>query len=88
MIRWERAALSSHDSSASVERLISDVGIVEGNQSQSLLSGTLQMIEIIHNYVINELKRLTFPQANTFCRTVNLVFAEIARSKDMKNVTT
>lgn len=51
-----KAALSSQASSASAGRLFSDLGRLEGRKSQSLLSSSLEITEIIRNYVKMSLK--------------------------------
>lgn len=81
-----RAALSSQASSAPAERLFSDLGRREGNQSQSLLSSTLEMSEMIRVFVCNELKNaplhqngLMHPKGDAFRRLVRVVAHEIVK---------
>lgn len=81
-----RAALSSQASSASAERLFSDLGRKEGNQCQSILSGTLEMTALIRTYVANEIKALVLPQkgllhptASAFRRLIDTISYEIER---------
>ena len=57
-----RAALSSQASSASAERLFSDLGRTEGRQRQTSLTSTLEMTELVRNYVNTELRGLQMPQ--------------------------
>lgn len=82
-----RAALSKQASSAPAERLFSDLGRKEGNQSQSLLSSTLEMKEMIRAFVGNEIRDirlgqngLLHPKAQAFRRTVERVAREIRKS--------
>lgn len=51
-----RASFSLQVSSASAERLFSDLGRIEGRQRQSLLTSSLEMATTIRLYVQNELK--------------------------------
>ncbi|KAI0565579.1 hypothetical protein FGB62_17g01 [Gracilaria domingensis] len=46
-----RAFLGSQASSAAAERLFSSLGRAEGTQCQSLLSGTMEMCQVIREYV-------------------------------------
>lgn len=57
-----RAALSSQASSASAERLFSDLGRLEGRQRQTMLSGTIEMTETIRVFVQTRLQGCTRPQ--------------------------
>ena len=57
-----RAALSSQGSSASAERLFSDLGRLEGRQRQTMLSGTLEMTETIRVFVQSRLQDCICPQ--------------------------
>lgn len=81
-----KAALSSQASSASAERLFSDLGRLEGRERQSLLSSSLEMTATIRNYVNMRLKDadgiqtgLLHPQGVAFKRTCNLVASKVAR---------
>lgn len=49
-------------SSASAERMFSDLGRIEGDQQRSLDPGTLEMSEIIRIPVPNELSKRSSPQ--------------------------
>ena len=60
-----RSALSSQASSASAERLFSDLGRMEGRFCQSILSSAVEMKEIIRAYVNLRLKDHFRPQNNT-----------------------
>ena len=53
--RIAREMFSSQASSATAERILSDLGRLEGDQRQSLLSSTSEMIAIIRSFVLNEL---------------------------------
>lgn len=83
-----RAALSSQASSASAERLFSDLGRLEGRQRQSTLSSTLEMNETIRvfvqmhlsSYVTPQVGR-THPQATAFKRLVNQIATEVLKNK-------
>lgn len=79
-----QAALSSQASSAAAERVFSDLGRIEGSQRQSLLSGTLEMTEVIRGFVTNELSKQTdrqtsllHSQATQFREIVDRVSVEI-----------
>ena len=77
-----RAVLSAQTSSTSAERSFSDLGRIEGRQSQSILTGTLEMREVVQSYVRNELEychlpqsRLLHPRAEAF-RAITLKVAK------------
>lgn len=81
-----KACLASQASSASAERLFSDLGKIENNQSQSLMSSSLEMTEIIRVFVANELDSLEnsqiglmHPRASAFRALVNQVSKEVFR---------
>lgn len=83
-----KAALSSQASSASVERLFSDLGRLDGRERQSLLSSSLEMTETTRNYVNMSLKDenhvkkgLLHPFGVAFKRTCNLVASKVFRMK-------
>ena len=61
--RLAKAAIASQASTASAERLFSDLGATEGRQRQSLLSSTISMTETIRVYVQTCLKDNTLPQS-------------------------
>ena len=80
-----KAVLSAQASSAPSERLFSDLGRKEGRQSQSMLSSTLEMSEIIRAFVRSELSksgktyinvhiRITHPSADAF-RNLSIIVA-------------
>lgn len=81
-----KAFLASQASSAASERLFSDLGQLEGSQSQSQLSSTLEMRELIRMYVLNEIEdtrgaqtSLLHPEGNAFKRLVTVVANEIVK---------
>ena len=81
-----KAALSSQASSASAERLFSDLGRLEGRERQSILSSSLEMTETIRNYVNMSIKTgndvqkgLLHPVGVAFKRTCTLVASQVAR---------
>ena len=81
-----KAALASQASSASAERLFSDLGMLEGRQRQSLLSDTLQMTEKICVYVKTYLKDniipqhcLLHPQASSFKRLITKTAMDVVK---------
>lgn len=61
-----RAEISAQASSASAEHLLSGVGGNEGFQRQSLLSGTLEMTEVIRGCVVSDIAALQRPQHTLF----------------------
>ncbi|KAI0558477.1 Ribonuclease H-like protein [Gracilaria domingensis] len=63
--RVARAAHSAQASSASAERLFSDLGRLEGHQRQSLLTSTLEMTEIIKAFVMGEIH--SWKRSTTLC---------------------
>ena len=82
-----RVALSSQSSSSYAERLFSDLGRQEGNQCQSLLSGTLEVTALTRTYVSNEMGALVIPQnsllhpkASAFRRLVEVICSEVDRN--------
>ena len=50
-----KACLAAQASSALSERLFSDLGKIENNNCQSLLSGSLEMTELVRAFVASEL---------------------------------
>ena len=84
-----RACLASQASSAAAERLFSDLGRMENRQSQSSLTSTLEMNELIRIFISNELSQIRLPQrgllhpeASYFVRLVDKVAAEMQRESD------
>ena len=60
-----RAFLASKASSASAERLLSDLGRIEGRQSQSILDCSLEMKETVRVFVKSQLNCSISPQSGT-----------------------
>lgn len=63
--RLAGAALASQASSASSERLFSDLGMLEGRERQSMLSDTLHVTETIRAFCKGNLERNELPQTGT-----------------------
>lgn len=57
--RVANAVFSSQVSSASAERLFSDLGRIEGRERQSLLRSSLEMINAIFIFVVGQLRAST-----------------------------
>ncbi|KAI0557019.1 hypothetical protein FGB62_357g02 [Gracilaria domingensis] len=75
-----RAFLASQASSAAAERLFSDLGRREGSQSQSLLSSTTEMCELVRVFVRNELccmgkeqSGMLHPKGESFTKVVRRI---------------
>ena len=83
--RIAKAAMSSQASSASAERLFSDLGRMEGDQRQSLLSGTMEMAAVVRHFAIDFIRQvrpavqsnLLHPDAAAFKKLVEYVSNEI-----------
>lgn len=67
-----RACLASHVSLASAKRLFSDFGKVENRQSQSLLSSTLEMSEVIQVFALKEPGQLSLTQTGWLHLTADI----------------
>ena len=83
-----RACLSSQASSASAERLFSNLGRMEGRERQSMLSSTLEMTEMIRVFVYsrvedirNKPKGLLHVKAAAFKAVVEQVASEVVRNR-------
>lgn len=83
-----RAFLSTQASSASAERLFSDLGRTEGRERQSLMSSTLEMTEMIRVFVNMDIEDSTLPQrglqnpkAVAFKRTVQKVARKVNQDR-------
>lgn len=79
-----KACFAAQASSASAERLFSDLGKIENNQCQSLLSSTLEMTELLRVFVQNEVSGslklqsgFLHPEAAAFKRLVTQVATEV-----------
>lgn len=82
-----RSCLSCQASSALAERVFSDVGRMEGNQSQSLMSSSLEIIELVKSYTKAQLKVIKLPQNSTlhpdavaFKRVVDAICEQIVKN--------
>lgn len=80
-----KAAISAQASSDSAESLFNDLGGNKGSERQSLLSGMLDMTQVIRAYVISDIEAfhrpqhtLLHPQGATFCRAICEVTQRIA----------
>ena len=81
-----RSCLSCQASSCLSERVFSDLGRLEGSQSQSLLTSTLEMKELIKSFTCAQLRIITLtqstmlhPEAVAFKRLVNKIAEHIHR---------
>lgn len=83
-----RALLSSQASSASAERLFSNLGRTEGRERQSMLSSTLEMTQMIRSFALMRMEDicgpqngLLSPQAAAFKRMVQEIALQVHEAR-------